>query len=163
VERTRGRLGSGARGHADSALSRGLGREARRVVRPGGLVIVATWGKPEDCDAADYLKALAPLLPPPPPGSGGPFALSDDDALRDLANAAGLTPTEVQDVSCPWQYPSAAIALQGMLSAGPVVLAIKTAGEDNVRAAVLKSIAPYRTVDGGYRLDNKFRYLAARR
>ena len=32
--------------------------EARRVARAGGAIVVATWGLPEDCDAAGRLKAL---------------------------------------------------------------------------------------------------------
>jgi len=137
--------------------------EARRVVRPGGLVVLATWGKPEDCDAAGHVKALGPLLPPAPPGAGGPFALSDENVLREVVTKAGLTPTEVGDISCPWEYPNEAAALRGMLSAGPVVLAIKTSGEERVRAAVLEAIARYRTGVGGYRLENKFRYVSGQR
>jgi SAM-dependent methyltransferase len=137
--------------------------EARRVVRPGGLVVLATWGKPENCDAAGHLKALAPLLPPPPPGAGGPFALSDENVLREVVTRAGLTAVEVGEVSCPWEYPSEAVALRGMLSAGPVALAMRTSGEQRVRAAVLDAILPYRTGSGGYRLENEFRYVSAQR
>jgi SAM-dependent methyltransferase len=61
--------------------------EAARVVRHGGLVAVATWGRPEDCEAAAYLGALGMLLPPPPPGAPGPFALSQPGALASLARA----------------------------------------------------------------------------
>jgi SAM-dependent methyltransferase len=137
--------------------------EARRVVRSGGLVVVTTWGKPQDCDAAGHVAALEPLLPPAPPGAPGPFALSEENALRDLVLRAGLTPTDLGDIACPWQYADEATALRGMLSAGPVVLAIKTSGEARVRAAVLESIARYRTANGGYRLENEFRYVTARR
>ena len=84
--------------------------EARRVVRPGGSVVMTTWGNPEDCDAADHVEALQPLLPPVPPGAGGPFALSDENALRDVVIRAGLTPAEVGDISCAWEYPSEAVA-----------------------------------------------------
>ena len=35
--------------------------EARRVARAGGAIVVATWGLPEDCDAAGHLKALGAL------------------------------------------------------------------------------------------------------
>ncbi|MFT4104011.1 MAG: class I SAM-dependent methyltransferase, partial [Burkholderiaceae bacterium] len=44
-------------------------REARRVTRPGGRVLVMTWGEPEGMPAAALVAALRPLLPPPPPGA----------------------------------------------------------------------------------------------
>jgi SAM-dependent methyltransferase len=137
--------------------------EAKRVMRPGAFAVVATWGKPEQCEAAGHLAALKPLLPPPPPNAGGPFALSDESALRDLVTKAGLSATDVADVACPWVYANEEIALRGLMSAGPVVLAIKTSGEEKVRAAILESIAPYRTTSGGYRLENTFRYVVARK
>ena len=73
-----------------------------------------------------------PPPPPPPPGAAGPFALSDEAALRAL------------------------------LAAGPAVRAIQAAGEERVRAAVAQAIAPFRLSSGGYRLENRFRYLLAR-
>jgi SAM-dependent methyltransferase len=136
-------------------------REARRVVRPGSPIVVATWGKAEDCQAAVTLVALKPLLPPPPPGSGGPFALSDEAVLRDFVARAGLTPTQVADVDCPWIYPDLETALRGQLSAGPMVLAIRTSGEDKVRETLERAIEPFRTASGGYRIENKFRYVIA--
>jgi SAM-dependent methyltransferase len=136
-------------------------REARRVARPGAPVVVATWGKPEDCQAAVTLVALKPLLPPAPPGSGGPFALSDEAVLRDFVARAGLTPTAVADVDCPWIYPDLATALRGQLSAGPMSLAIRTSGESKVRDALERAIEPFRTAAGGYRIENKFRYVIA--
>lgn len=39
--------------------------EAARVVRPGGAVVVVTWGKPALMPAASVITALRPLLPPP--------------------------------------------------------------------------------------------------
>jgi SAM-dependent methyltransferase len=142
----------------DAALA-----EARRVVRSGGHVVAATWGRPEDCEAAGHLAALRPLLPPPPPNAGGPFALSDEQVLRDLVARAGLTAIDVVDVACPWLYRDDAHALRALMSAGPAVLAIRTSGEDRVRDAIAGAIAPYRTADGGYRIENKFRYVLARR
>jgi hypothetical protein len=44
---------------------------------------------------------------------------------------------------------------------GRAVRAIEAAGEDAVRAAVLEALAPFRTRDGGYRLENTFVYVVA--
>jgi SAM-dependent methyltransferase len=137
-------------------------REARRVTQPGGTVVIATWGLPEDCDAAGHLKALGALMPPPPPGAPGPFALSDQSKLKTLASEAGLAPIEVVDVECPWVYPNLDIALRAMLSAGPAERAIRHSGMDRAREAIADSITPYRKLSGEYHLNNKFRYLVAR-
>ena len=137
-------------------------REARRVARPAGVIVVAVWGSPELCDAAGHLKALGPLLPPPPPGAPGPFALSDEDRLKAFAADAGLAPLAVVDVPCPWIYADLETALRGMLSAGPVERAIRTSGFERVRDAVVGAIAQYRTASGGYHMNNVFRYLIAR-
>jgi SAM-dependent methyltransferase len=137
-------------------------REARRVAVQDALFIVAVWGRPQDCEATAYLSALGKLLPPPPPGAPGPFALSDDAVLRRLVSEAGMTPIEVKDVDCPWVYKDAETALRGLLSAGPAVKAIQTSGESHVRDAVLTALEPFRINSGGYRLENKFRYIVAR-
>lgn len=65
--------------------------EAARVVRHGALVAIASWGRPDDCEAAAYLHALGTLLPPPPPGAPGPFALSEPGALVSLATHSQIS------------------------------------------------------------------------
>ena len=60
--------------------------------------MIASWGRPEDCEAASHLKALGALMPTPPPGAPGPFALSDEAKLKALASEADLTPIAVTDV-----------------------------------------------------------------
>src|SRR3954454_696837 len=53
-------------------------REAARVAEPGAPIAVATWGRPDQCEAATVLKTASELGPPPPPGPApGPFALSE--------------------------------------------------------------------------------------
>ena len=135
--------------------------EARRVARPGASVVIATWGKPEDSEAAQFLAALRPLLPPAPPGAPGPFALSADGALEGFARDAGLTPRHVDEVDCPLEYTDLETALRGLLAGGPVVRAIQTSGEERVRETVGAAIAPYRLSSGGYRLENSFLFATA--
>jgi SAM-dependent methyltransferase len=92
--------------------------EARRVAKAEGVIAVMTWGVPDGMEAASLVGALRPLLPPPPPGAPGPFALSDETALRSFAAAAGLTAFEVFDVESPWSYPDEATAIRGLNSSG---------------------------------------------
>jgi SAM-dependent methyltransferase len=138
-------------------------REARRVAKPNGIIIIAVWGLPESCEAAGHLKALGSLMPAPPPGAPGPFALSDETKLKSLAAEGGLTPGAIFDVSCPWVYPDLDTALRGMLSAGPAERAIRASSFERAKEAVAAAIEPYRTASGGYQLKNTFRYLVATR
>lgn len=138
-------------------------REAKRVVSPEGEVVVAVWGDPEDCEAVSVVKAMSELLPPPPPGAPGPFALSADGALVELAESAGLTPEDVHDVPCPWVYPDLDTAVRGIGSAGPATRAEQEVGREAVEQAIAQALQPYLDVATGIvQLENVFRYLVAR-
>jgi SAM-dependent methyltransferase len=136
--------------------------QARRVARAGAPVVIATWAVPERCEAAVYLAALGPLMPPPPPGAPGPFALSSPGALEGLATEAGLIPGDAAEVSCPWTFPDLESALTAMLSSGPAIKAIRSAGEAAARDAVTVAIEPFRQPSGGYVIGSAFRYLITR-
>jgi SAM-dependent methyltransferase len=136
--------------------------EARRVTRPGGAVMVATWGRAEQVDLAAVLKAFGSLLPPPPPGAPGPFALSDQGALASLVQQVGLRPEHEDRFVTQWDLPDLDTTLRALLSAGPAAAAINHSGEERTRAAVTAAIEPFRTRDGGYHLENEFAYLIAR-
>lgn len=136
-------------------------REAGRVTKPGGMIVIMTWGEPAGMEASSLVAALKPLLPTPPPGAPGPFALSDEQALRAFATAGGLTPGAVFDVDTPWFYPDEATALRGLASAGVAVRAIEHSGEDAVIDAYRAALAPFRQPDGSFRIGARFRCLTA--
>ena len=138
-------------------------REARRVTKHGGFVAIATFGDPTGMEVVALLGVLKPLLPPPPPGAPGPFALSDETALRRFATDAGLEPIDVFDVDSPWIYADETAALRGLTSTGNAVRAMEHSGEDAVTAAYAKAIPAYRQPDGSVRASAWFRCLVARR
>ena len=137
-------------------------REARRAARPGAPVVIATWGQPDGMPAASLVTALRPLLPPPPAGAPGPFALSDEAALRALAAEAGLAPERIADVEAMWTYPDLATAVRGLNASGVAQRAMRHAGEDAVSRAHADALAPFGTPDGGFAVAATFRYLIAR-
>lgn len=136
--------------------------EARRVTKPDGSVVVATWGDPEGMEAASLLGALRPLMPPPPPGAPGPFALSDEGNLREFAESAGLRPVEVFDVDSPFVYADQTSALRGLNSSGVAVRAMENTSVQAVSEANARAIEPFRRSDGSYRIEASFRCLLAR-
>jgi hypothetical protein len=134
---------------------------AERVAKPTGHVVVMTWGTPEGMEAASLVAALKPLLPPAPPGAPGPFALSEEAALRAFAVRAGLRPLEVHDVTCHWQYPDLPTALRGLGSSGVAARAMAHSGEEGVNHAHAAALAPFRQSGGGFRIGASFRWLLA--
>ncbi len=136
--------------------------EAKRVARPGSPVVVMTWGKPEGMEAASLVSALRPLLPSPPPGTPGPFALSDEAALRRFAYAAALEPLDVFDVDSPWQYVDLTSALRGLRSSGVAARAIESSSAEAVDNAHTNALAPFRQSDGSYKVGAAFRCLVSR-
>jgi SAM-dependent methyltransferase len=135
--------------------------EARRVTKVGGKVAVMTWGTPEGMEAASLVAALKPLLPPPPPGAPGPFALSEESALRGFATESGLRAGQVVDVSCAWSYPDLATALRGLGSSGVAMRARENSSDEAVDEAHRSALAPFRQTDGSYRIAAGFRWLIA--
>jgi SAM-dependent methyltransferase len=135
--------------------------EARRVTRPDGRIVVLTWGSPQGMEAAAVVMALKPLLPPPPPGSPGPFALSDESALKTFAEGAGLTALGVSDVACEWHYGDLDTALRGLGASGVAARAAEHASVAAVDRAHEAALAPFRRDDGSYRLGATFRWLLA--
>jgi SAM-dependent methyltransferase len=136
--------------------------EAKRVAKPGAPVVIMTWGRPEGMEAASLVAALRPLMPPPPPGAPGPFALSDETALRAFAEAAGLEPVELMDVDSPWVYADLATALRGLGSSGVAARAAGNSSKEAVDAAHAAALARFVQGDGSYRVGATFRCLVTK-
>ena len=136
-------------------------REAGRVTKPGGMIVIMTWGEPAGMEAASVVAAIKRLLPPEPPGAPGPFALSDEATLRTFTVAGGLKPGVVFDVNTYWFYRDEATALRRLGSAGGAIRAIAHSGEDAFIAAHLAAIARFRQPDGSFRIGARFRCLVA--
>jgi 2-polyprenyl-3-methyl-5-hydroxy-6-metoxy-1,4-benzoquinol methylase len=135
-------------------------REARRVVKPGGGVAMVTPGRMEDSEFATTLKAAVACLPPSAP-STRMLALASLGKLEALVEQAGLTIHTRGDVSCPFAYPDDETAWKTISSSGQLVAAIRVAGEEIIKQAVLTSLVPFKTPGGGYRQENLFHYVIA--
>lgn len=136
--------------------------EARRVAKQGGVVAMMTWGPPEGMPAAALVAALRPLLPAPPPGAPGPFALSDETALRSFAESSGLTPETIFDVESPWRYGSLEDGIRGLGSSGVAARARNATSDEAVDRAHAEALSRFQSGDGGYVVPALFRCMIAR-
>lgn len=143
-------------GNPDVALG-----EAKRVAKAGAQVLIMTWGQPDRMQFTSLLAALRPLLPPPPPGAPGPFALSEETALRAFAAGAGLEPVNVFDIESPRHYPNLSVALSGLCSSGNAIRAIENSSEAAASEAYTEALTPFRQPDGSFRISATFRCLLA--
>jgi hypothetical protein len=117
------------------------------------------WGAHGTCD----LDAIEPVVRPFFPGddpAAPPPDLGASRALEGLAEAAGLSPREAYEVRWAYEYADEAELLRRMLAAGGVGAAAGDR-EDDLRAALLQVLSPFRTSDGGYRLENQWHTLVA--
>jgi SAM-dependent methyltransferase len=134
-------------------------REAGRVAKPGAPVAIQVWGRPERCDLTAMKVAAQSLLPEPPPAQP---SLAEPGVLEGLATAAGLTPGEAFAVTWAFAFPDDDTLARAMLSPGLMVELMEVVGEAPLREAIVDGLAPYRTADGGYRLENEWHVLIAR-
>jgi SAM-dependent methyltransferase len=135
-------------------------RESGRVAKPGGDVVIQVWGRHGTCDLDAIKPIVRPFFPGYDPDAPPPPDLAEPGLLEQLASPAGLTPKEAFDVSWAYVYEDEDALTRSLLSAGGVG---EAAGdrEPEVRAALIDVLAPYRTADGGYRLENAWHVLVA--
>jgi SAM-dependent methyltransferase len=136
-------------------------RELRRVCAPRARLVLASWSAAEHCGQWTINAALRDFVPAPP---GDPsFALAAPGVLEGLCVEAGLTIIGGGEVACPSVHPTLEHAWRAQVSAGPLQAALRFAGAQRLKAAVLEALAPYQTSDGTVRLHNRCRYITLSR
>lgn len=140
--------------------------ELRRVVKPGGRVVVTAWGSPTECEfLSAWLPAIGPLMPPPPPGApvAKPGALSEPGMLPALLEGAGLRVVDQGRVACPFVFPDLEASWRTNASAGVNQLAIEYSGRAAVRQAFEGMDTGRMRPDGTIRYENTFLWAAGER
>lgn len=130
--------------------------EAKRVLKPGGRLVIGIWDKPENSDATNVLKAIGSLLPPPPPGTPGPFALSEDGRIENICKQVGLVVMSRTKVACPFLYHTAEQGIKSFMGTGPAAAAINNTEKETVENTIAKALLPYHVADDMYSLQNSF-------
>lgn len=130
--------------------------EAKRVLKPGGRLVIGIWDKPEMSDATNVLKSIGTLLPPPPPGTPGPFALSEDGKIESTCENNGLKVIYKTRVACPFLYASLADGIKSFMGTGPAAAAMNNSSKETVEETIAGALQPFRVADDFYFLQNHF-------
>ncbi len=134
----------------------------RRVLRPGGRIILAVWGQRSQCGWAE----LFPIVDAEVASDVCPlfFRLGQGESLAGICLNAGFDVTTHSRISETLIYRDDDQACDAAFVGGPVALAWSRLGEaarERVRVRYLDSIAPWRGRDGTYRIPGEFVIVAA--
>jgi hypothetical protein len=119
------------------------------------------WAPPNESQQPRVMAAIAALAPPQPPGAPGPFALSAPGVAESVLEEAGLRLVDQGEAPVMAVYPDAEAACRVMMAGSAGVRAIQQVGEERVRRAIMERLEAFRVASGGYRFENRFRFLIA--
>jgi SAM-dependent methyltransferase len=137
-------------------------REAGRVAKPGAPVVIQVWGPYERRDLEAMMKIAYPYLPSRPPDAPPEPEFWKPGVLEETATAAGLEPGDAFDITWAYEYPDAGTLGRALMAPAGIAVLVGQEREAEVRAAIVEGLAPFRTDQGSYRLQNEFRCLIAR-
>jgi ubiquinone/menaquinone biosynthesis C-methylase UbiE len=130
--------------------------EARRVLRPGGRLVLAVWRAPEQnpwISVAGRVLVGHGLMPPPEPDMPGMFVLASDERVRSLLEEAGFSSVRIDDVPVRFAYEDVAEYVTAARDTGGAFARGWGEASEEQREAVSQALeeafAPF-AVDGGY-------------
>ena len=101
-------------------------------------------------------------MPPRPAGAPPESDYSEPGVLEGIATQAGLEPERAFDTTWAYEYADAETLRRALVAPAGIAVLVGTDHEEAVKDAIVARLAPHRTPDGGYRLQNEFHSLIAR-
>ncbi len=137
-------------------------REARRVVRPGGLVGFTFWGSPKRLGLLPFFATLLELSPP----GHVDATLSQGDTGRpgvaeQMLADVGLDFVDRGSAQVMSEWPDLDLAARALASAGPSWPALQAVGYERFAAAMREAIRPLWTEGLGVRIVSEFGWIVA--
>jgi FAD/FMN-containing dehydrogenase len=137
-------------------------REAARVTRPGGRVVVSLFAAPERSQGTVVHEAMSALIPPGQAADHAPYSLSTPGHLEAALADVGLDIAGHGEVVCHWRYQTMDDAVKALLCSAGGARAIDAVGEEKVRDVLQRALAQFKDRQTGViTLVNTFRWVAA--
>ena len=130
--------------------------ETRRVLRPGGRLVLAVWGPPERnpffAIIGGWLVARGHLPAPQPPPAPGVFSMASAERSRQLLAGAGFDDVGIAEVELRFAVRDVAEYIRFTAdTAGPVGLAVRELSGGSLEALtaeIEEALRPFSTGDG---------------
>jgi SAM-dependent methyltransferase len=137
--------------------------EARRVVRPGGMVGFTFWGAPKRMGLLPYFMTVAALSP----SDHVEATINQGDTGRpgvaeQMVAATGLEFVARGTAEVLNEFPDTDLAVRALAAAGPSRPALDHAGYDRFAAALSDALAPLYAEGLGVRIRSEFGWITAR-
>lgn len=136
-------------------------REAKRVVKKGGKIVIGIWGKPEECEVSQVQKAILNLLTRSSANTPNSFALIEEGLVESACETVGLKIVNQLSVACPWKFEDEETLQRGFLSTASCAKAVQLHGQSKVMDAIATSAQPFYYNDHGYFMRNQFSLFVA--
>ena len=137
-------------------------REARRVLKPGGRLVLATWDRPEQnpwMTAAGMAARELGLAEAPDPDAPGPFRLSDPAKLADVVEDAGLDAPLVEPIELRFEVPNLDAWWDTVNATSPtmreLLAGLSPADHYKLRDAAEARLAPFVRDDGSVAIPGR--------
>jgi SAM-dependent methyltransferase len=134
-------------------------KEARRVLKEDGTLLMLVWGRRQDCELVSGTASAVFALLPPAPDSRPPLPLAEPGVIEEVMAEAGLAPTGSGEFPGSIAAPDAETAVKMVLSAS--ARAIQAVGEIAVANAIRGTLPPFTRPDGSIVWNNRFRWVTA--
>jgi SAM-dependent methyltransferase len=138
-------------------------REARRVVRPGGLVGITFWGSPKRLGLLPYFAALLELSP----AAHADATLNQGDTGRpgvaeQMLSDAGLEFLDRGTAQAILELPDLDLTVRGLVAAGPSWPALQHVGYERFVDTMREAIRPLFADGLGVRIVSEFGWVIGR-